>query len=195
MNFPLTFRFKLFALAPQIFVADAAGTQIFYIKQKLFKLRDAINVFSDQNQTQQVAAINADRMIDFSAKFNITNNEGQLLGSIGRKGFKSMFRAHYDLSDHTGQIVGSIKEESVFARIMDSLIAEIPVVGVLSIYIFQPKYLLTDNAGTPIMRLKKVPSWVDRRFEMEKLGNVSDYEEYRNVLAFLMMVLLERHRK
>ncbi len=195
MNFPLTFRFKLFALAPQIFVSDAGGTQIFYIKQQLFKLRDAINVFSDQNQTQQVAAINADRMIDFSAKFNITNDQGQLLGAIGRKGFKSLWRAHYEVFDHVGQPAGAIKEESVFARMMDSMIEKIPFVGVLGVYLFQPKYLLTDNAGTPIMRLKKVPSWVDRRFELEKLGTVDEYEEYRNVLAFLMLVLLERHRK
>ena len=83
----------------------------------------------------------------------------------------------------------------MFARMMDSMIEQIPVVGVLGVYLFQPKYLLTDNAGTPIMRLKKVPSWVDRRFELEKLGPVNDYEEYRNVLAFLMLVLLERHRK
>ena len=195
MNFPLTFRFKLFALAPQIFVNDPAGGAIFYIKQKLFKLRDAINVFTDEHQQQQVASINADRMIDFNAKFNITNHQGQLLGSIGRMGMKSLFRASYEVYDHTGQGVGSIKEESVLARIMDSLIAEIPVVGILSVYVFQPKYLLTDNAGTPIMRLKKVPSWVDRRFELEKIAQRSDYEEYRDVLAFLMMVLLERHRK
>ena len=158
-------------------------------------MRDAINVFSDENQQQQVASINADRMIDFSAKFNITNPQGQTLGAIGRMGMKSLFRAHYEVYDHTGQGVGSIKEESVLARIMDSLIAEVPFVGVLSIYIFQPKYLLTDNAGTPIMRLKKVPSWTDRRFELERLAQRSDYEEYRDVLAFLMMTLLERHRK
>ena len=195
MNFPLTLRFKLFALAPQIFVSDASGAQVFYIKQKLLKLRDAISVFSDDNQSRQVAAINADRIIDFGAKFNITNQDGRLLGAVGRKGFRSLWRAHYEVWDHAGQPAGSIKEESVLARMMDGLIEKIPFVGVFSVYLFQPKYLLTDNAGTPIMRLKKVPSWVDRRFALEQLGPASDEEEYRNVLAFLMLVLLERHRK
>lgn len=195
MNFPLTFRFKVFAFAPQIFVDDAAAGPVFYIKQKLFKLRDAINVFTGPDQQQQVASINADRIIDFSAKFNITNNQGQLLGSIGRQGMRSLWRAHYEVFDHVGQPAGFIREESVFARFMDSLIAEIPVIGVLSIYIFQPKYLLTDPAGTPIMRLRKVPSWLDRRFVLERLAQRTDYEEYRDTLAFLMMALHERHRK
>ena len=195
MNFPLTFRFKLFALSPQIFVNDQAGGSIFYIKQKLLKLRDAISVFTDPDQGQQVASINADRIIDFSAKFNITGNQGQPLGSIGRQGLKSMWRAHYEVFDHAGQPAGFIKEESVLARILDSMIAEVPILGALSIYVFQPKYLLTDPAGTPLMRLKKVPSWTDRRFELERLAQRSDHEEYRDVLAFLVMVLHERHRK
>ena len=195
MNFPLTFRFKLFALAPQIFVNDQGGAPVFYVKQKLFKLRDAINVFSDDGQQRQVASINAGGVLDFSGKFTITSHEGQVLGSISRLGMRSLWRAHYEVYDHAGQGVGSIKEESVLARMMDSMIAEIPFVGVLSVYLFQPKYLLTDNAGTPLMRLKKVPSWTDRRFELEKLAPGQDHEEYRNVLAFLMMVLLERHRK
>ena len=195
MNFPLTFRFKLFALAPQIFVEDPAGAPVVYIKQKLFKLREAITVFSNQDQTQQVAAINADRMIGFSARFNITDPNGQTYGSIGRKGWRSMWRASYELFDHAGQPVGVIREESVFARMMDTMIAEIPVVGLFSPYVFQPKYLLVDMAGTPIMRLSKKPSMVDRRFELDKLAPLSDTDEFRNVLAFVMLVLLERMRK
>ena len=195
MNFPLTFRFKLFAFSPQIFVIDPSGNPVFYIKQKLFKLRDAINVFTHSDQQQQVASINADRMIDFSARFNIADAQGRPLGAIARQGLRSLWRAHYEVFDHAGQPAGFIREESVFARMMDSMIAEIPVVGVLSIYIFQPKYLLTTPAGQPVMRLRKVPSWVDRRFALEQLAPRSDYEEYRDTLAFLTMVLLERHRK
>ena len=65
MNFPLQLRFKIFGIAPQIFVTDPAGTQILYVKQKLFKLREAINVFANDQQTQQVASINANSMIDW----------------------------------------------------------------------------------------------------------------------------------
>ena len=195
MNFPLTFRFKVFALAPQIFVEDPGGNPVFYIRQKLIRLRDAISVFAAPDQGQQVASINADRIIDFSAKFNITDAQGRPLGAIGRQGMRSLWRAHYEVFDPAGQPAGFIREESVLARFMDSLIAEVPVIGALSIYVFQPKYLLTDPAGTPLMRLRKVPSWLDRRFVLERLSARSDYEEHRDVLAFLIMVLHERHRK
>ena len=55
MEFPLRFRFKLIALAPQIFVTDAAGNTISYIKQKLFRLKEKIEVFSDSSRKQMLA--------------------------------------------------------------------------------------------------------------------------------------------
>ena len=86
MNFPLQLRFKVLAPAPQIFVTDATNNEVFFVKQKLLKLRDAINVFSDHNQTRQVATIQADRIVDFSARFHFTDASGPALGSVGRRG-------------------------------------------------------------------------------------------------------------
>ena len=43
------------------------GNLIGYVKQKMFKLKEDINIFADENQTQQRFNIKADRVIDFSA--------------------------------------------------------------------------------------------------------------------------------
>jgi hypothetical protein len=69
MQFPLTLEFKKVALSPQISVLDASGNLIFYVKQKLFKLKEAITIFADREQTQPLYSINADRVIDFSARY------------------------------------------------------------------------------------------------------------------------------
>ena len=126
MNFPLNFRFKLFAIAPQIFVTDATGATVFYIKEKLFKLKETINIFSDESQSQQVATIQADRLMNWSARFNITDAHGQPLGSIGRQGFRSLWRAHYDLFDAKGDPAGKVSEENPFAKVFDYLLARSP---------------------------------------------------------------------
>ena len=44
MNYPLNLSFKLLALASQIYVRDANGNLIGYVKQKLLKLKEDINV-------------------------------------------------------------------------------------------------------------------------------------------------------
>ena len=51
MNYPIKLSFKLLAIASQIYVRDANGQLIGYVKQKLLKLKEDINVFADEQQT------------------------------------------------------------------------------------------------------------------------------------------------
>ena len=67
MNFPIDLSFKILALASQIYIRDANGNLMGYVKQKMFKLKEDINIFADETQTRQQFNIKADRVIDFSA--------------------------------------------------------------------------------------------------------------------------------
>src|SRR5215207_35520 len=99
MKYPIDFSFKLLAIASQIYIRDANGSLLGYVKQKLFKLKEDINVFADENQTQHLFNIKADRVLDFSAKYNFTSAQGQSLGSIKRRGMRSIFKASYEIFD------------------------------------------------------------------------------------------------
>ncbi len=68
MNFPVDFTFKLLALASQIYVRDANGNLLGYVKQKLLKLKEDINVFTDESQTNVLYNIKSDRVIEWSAR-------------------------------------------------------------------------------------------------------------------------------
>ncbi len=133
-------------------------------------------------------------MMDFSARFHFTDAAGQPLGGVGRKGMRSIWKATYELFDASGQPAGTITEENPFAKIMDGLFAKIPVIGIFAGYVFLPKYVLKDAAGTPIMRMKKQGSMLDRQFQLDELVPVSPEHAQRNILAALMLVLLERKR-
>mgnify|MGYP000594785739 CR=1 FL=1 len=50
MNYPLNLSFKIVAIAPQIYVSDAQGGSVCFVKQKLFKLKEDIIVFSDSSK-------------------------------------------------------------------------------------------------------------------------------------------------
>ena len=50
MDYPLHLSFKTMALAPQIAVTNARGQLIFYVKQKLMKLKESVAVYGDAQQ-------------------------------------------------------------------------------------------------------------------------------------------------
>ncbi len=192
MQYPLTLSFKKLALSPQIAVTDANGELLFYVKQKLFKLKEAISVFADREQTQQLYTITADRIIDFSARYEFKDQNGIALGSIKRQGRRSLWKAHYDISagDHVAM---NIQEENGFVKVMDAIFSEIPIVGMFAGYVFNPVYLITQDE-TVVMRLAKNPSFLESSFTIEEVVDIPESQEIQVILSIIMMTLLERSR-
>jgi uncharacterized protein YxjI len=195
MNYPLKLSFKLLALASQIYIRDANGDLLGYVKQKLLKLKEDINVFADEQQTQHLYNIKADRVLDFSAKYNFTDARGNPVGAIKRKGMRSIFKAQYEIYDPSGVLAMEIREENGWIKVVDALVGELPVIGMFSGYFFNPAYLVTrTSGGTPIARLQKQPAFFEGVFGLEKTAEMSDDEEARVLLSVLTMTLLERAR-
>lgn len=193
MNYPLQLTFKMFALTRQVSVTDAQGNLIFYVKQKAFKFKDAVNIFADEQQTQQLYQINADKVMDFSARFYFTDRNGQQLGSVKRQGMKSLWKARYDIFAGESQVM-LISEENPWTKVFDALFAEIPIVGMFTGYVFNPTYQVAHTNGAVLMRLVKQASFFGRSFSIEKQAEMPPEEETRALLSLLMMVLLERRR-
>lgn len=194
MQFPLKLSFKKVALAPQISVYDANGNMLFYVKQKLFKLKEAITVFADKEQTQPLYSINADRIIDFSARYHFKDQNGIGLGSIKREGARSIWKARYNIFDANEQMVMQIQEENAWVKVMDAVFGEIPILGIFSGYVFNPVFLVERPDDSLMLRVKKEPSFLESSFVIEKEADLSEAEQLNTVLGILMMVLLERAR-
>jgi uncharacterized protein YxjI len=193
MQYPLGLNFKIMALAPQISVTDASGQQVFYVKQKLFKLKEAVTVFADAAQTRPLYTINADRIIDFSAQYHFTDLMGMPLGSVKRDGMKSLWRSRYNIMNGSSPNL-VIREENPWIKVVDGLVGQIPVVGMFSGYLLHPAYLVSREDNTGVMRLVKMPAFFEGKFKIDKLAELSQAEETRILLSLLMMVLLERSR-
>jgi hypothetical protein len=192
-QYPLTLSFKILALAPQLSVVDANGNLIFYVKQKMFKLKEAVTVFGDEQQTQPLFEMKADRVIDFSARYHFTDQQGMSLGSIKRKGMKSLWKSHFDIFESETPVM-MIQEENPWVKVMDGLFGEIPFVGILSGYVFQPAYLVSRSDGMVVMRMEKQPAFFEGKFQVEKKEPLDENDEILSLLSLLMMVLLERSR-
>ncbi|MEM6911749.1 MAG: hypothetical protein AAF555_09205 [Verrucomicrobiota bacterium] len=194
MKYPLDLRFKVLAFAPQLTLHDAEGTPILYVRQKLFRFKEKVEVFQSKAKEKVLATIEADRIIDWSAKYAFALPDGRALGSVGRKGMRSIWRAHYEVSQ--GDSAFLIREENPWAKVGDGLLGDLPIIGLLSAVLFHPKYLASGGAGaTPVMRLTKKPAFFEGKFEIEKLADdLSPDQEMALLFSFLMMILLERSR-
>ncbi len=193
MQYPLELTFKLWAFAPQISVMDTQGSLQFYVKQKLFKLKELITVFADAERNTPLYYIKADRIIDFSARYDFTDANNNAIGAVKRRGLRSLWRARYDIFDGD-DVIMTIHEKNPWIKIADALFAEIPIVGLLTGYVFNPVYLVSRPDETVVMRLEKIPSFLSRKFTIKAMNQISEQEEKRVLLSLMMMLLLERTR-
>jgi len=194
MNFPIEFNFKIIALTNRIFVRDARQNVIGFAHQKFFKLKEDIRIYSDETQSRQIYNIKADRILDFSATYVFFNEAGVELGSIRRKGMRSIWKAEYHLFDANRDQIMLINEENAWRKVADSLFAEIPLVGMFTGYFFNPSYLVTRTNGAEAARFTKEPAFFESKFHLSKSAELSENEEDLIYLGTLMMAILERSR-
>ncbi|HSM36138.1 MAG TPA: hypothetical protein VK837_07070 [Longimicrobiales bacterium] len=194
MDYPLTLNFKILSIAPQIRVRDAHGDLVFYVHQKAFKLREAITVFGDEARTRALATVAADRIIDFSAAYSFTGADGRAIGSLRRRGMRSLWKAHYDIAGPDGTPSLRISEDNAMVKFFDGIFREIPLLNLLSGYVFNPTYSVYGEDDRVVFRMRKRPSFLETAFTIEEVADLPVSTEALVVLSLLTMVLLERSR-
>ncbi len=193
MQYPIELRFKLMTLGQRIWATDAGGRTLMYIKQKMFKLKENVEIFSDESQSNLLFRIMSDRVIDFSANYSFTDAQNNDWGAVRRKGMRSLWSAHYEVIQD-GQVDMTIEEESPMKKVLESLLGEIPIVGIAAAYFLNPSYIVRRPDGTEVLRLTKQPALWEGRFTLEKLREIPEDDELRSLMALIMLVLLERSR-
>ena len=194
IQFPVSLTFKIGTLSNDFIAQDAAGNTVVYVRQKLLKLIEEVQVFNNESRSELMYTIRANRWIDFTATYTFTDSKSYEIGRIVRKGWASLWKAHYDIYDEKQQLDMTVREENPWAKVFDSMLGEIPILGMLTGYLFHPSYIVTRPNGSPVVRLKKETSFFGRRFSIDKLDEFESGEEQRVLLGLMMMILLERQR-
>jgi hypothetical protein len=197
MQYPLTLSFKILTLVSQLSVNDATGALVLYVRQKFFKIKEAITVYADAEQTQPLYYINADRILDISARYTITDAQGNEVGAVKRHGLRSFIKSHYEI-EWEGRPVVTVREEKGWVKVLDALLGEVPILGLFTGYFFHPAYLVTRGVegaeGDVVMRLEKQPAFLEGKFTIENHQPLHPIEERVIILSLMMVVLLERRR-
>ena len=195
LNYPLDFKFKITTFSCDFKKKKKNGNYVAYVRQKIFKLKDDVIVFNDESKSQELFRIKANQWIDFNASYSITDLvQEKNFGRLARKGMRSLWKSQYNILDENDQPKYQINEDNAWTKVLDGFVSEIPLVGMFTGYFLNPSYTVVDNSGKEIFRLKKMPSLIGRRFQLDRLYDLADEDESLIVLSFLMMVLLERAR-
>jgi len=194
IKFPVNFTFNIGTLANDFTATDTTGKSIAYVKQKMFKFKEDIDIYTDETKTKVIYKIKADRWLDFSAAYSFLDENGNEFGKIVRKGWRSIWKAQYEIIDQFQKPQYVISEENGWVKVGDALLGEIPILGFFTGYLFNPSYLVKDDLENPIIRLKKLPSFWGRKFELTKIGTLDNDDDDRIMLGLMMMILLERRR-
>lgn len=120
-------RRKVFKLLGGAFhVWDENGQLAAFSEQKAFKLREDIRVYADEAKTQELFAIHARNIIDFSAVYDVVDTAtGQAVGSVMRKGVKSMLRDEWLFADAAGQPIATLIEDSLGLALLRRLLTNL----------------------------------------------------------------------
>lgn len=192
LQYPLFLKFKITTLAGDFTITDRNENSLAYVRQKLFKLKEDVVVFNDESRSQENFRIKANQWIDFNASYAITDSFGKNIGKMARKGMRSIWKATYNIFDENDTQKYKVQEENAWVKVLDGLVGEIPIIGIFTGYFLNPSYIVHDNNGKEIYRLKKMPSFFGRKFQLDQINDIPDHEETLVVLSLMMMVLLER---
>lgn len=108
-------------------VLDPSGTQVLFSRQKAFKLREDIRVWSGDDMQTELLRIAARQIIDFSAAYDVIDSAtGEKVGAFKRKGLKSVVRDEWILMDAADTEVGLFQEDSMGMAILRRFINIIP---------------------------------------------------------------------
>lgn len=192
-NYPLHFKFKITTFSNDFEATDALGNTIFYVREKILTWRDQMKVYSDSSKSELLYEIKSNKLIDFQQTFTITNPQGNIIGKVRRKSIRSLWKSTFQLMDTYDNHDHTIQEKNAFVKLWDGIFGEIPIIGMLSGYVFNPSYILSANEGEELFELNKEPSFFGRKFTVHKITE-KEVNEERMVLSLALMVLNERSR-
>ncbi len=104
---------QVLALTGKVRVYTPSGEVALYSEQKMFKLREDIRVYTDENKLSELLWIQARQIIDFAAAYDVFDQtSGMKVGALRRKGWRSIMRDTWEILDPIDQVIGIVREDS-----------------------------------------------------------------------------------
>lgn len=143
--------FKFFGAA--FHLLDDSNTVVGYSRQKAFRLKEDIRVFTDESMTAELLAIKARSIIDFSATYDVfrSTSDATSFGSLRRRGWKSFVRDEWLIFGPDGNEVGMVQEDDMSLAVLRR------VIGWVNLFSPQRYSVLVGNRCIATLRTNRNP--------------------------------------
>lgn len=115
---------QLFGASFEVF--DPTDQLAFYSKQKAFKLKEDIRIYTGEDLATEALLIQARHVIDFAATYDVYDSTtGDKVGALQRKGLKSLLKDEWIFRDEQDQEIGRIKEDNMVLAMIRRLVTNL----------------------------------------------------------------------
>jgi len=110
----------MFSFLGRVFrIYSPSGNLRYYVKRKAFRLKDELNVYTDENQSDVALVIKARSVFDFGATFDVSEpGSFEPIGACRRQGLKSILRDEWTVMGPGDVVIGKIQEDSMFLAML-----------------------------------------------------------------------------
>jgi uncharacterized protein YxjI len=158
---------------------DTANQLAFFVKQKAFKLKEEITVFSDEAQTKPMLRIKARSIMDISATYDVTDADtGAVIGALRRKGLKSILRDEWAILGAGDAEVGMIQEDSGFLALVRRFLIKII-----------PQTFKVTMGGEEVGQIKQRFTFFRLTYDVDFSKDTSEKLDRRIIVASTVLLL------
>jgi len=161
----------------RVFTGD--GQLIMYIQHPLLKLREEFMIYADEAKTRPLLRVKSRQVIAINFSFDVTDAQtGQLLGSVQKKGLRSLLRDKFTLLDPAGAEIGYAEEQgAAFLRRLFPILTSRHAIFV---------------GGAQVAHIQQKFRWFTKEFAVDTSPSSVDP---RFVLAVALLALIAEARR
>lgn len=179
-------RKKVLAIANQYWIENAQDQMLGYTRQKIFKLKEDIRIFTDDSMTQELFRIKQRQIVDTWGTFAVIDTPTEVcVGMIKRSISSAILEDLYYILDPNGQQIGSVIERTGrgLAR------KYVPLGGLI------PEQVKVEFYGQQVAEIKQQFKIIGDIWEID-CTRVPSHVDRRVLLAgMILMGMIERDRK
>jgi len=181
-------RKKVVTVGQKYWIEDSNNNLLGFCKQKMFRLKEDIRIYTDESQNQELFCIKQKQILDAFGNFGIIDSKtGNLLGSIKREWVSSaFFKDKWEIYDPKNQQIGIIEEKSAGQALARKYM---PGGGLI------PETMNLQHNGQVVASINQSFKIIGDIWEMNCIKMPPNFDRRVLIGTMLLMGLIERRHK
>ncbi len=180
-------RKKVLALTNKYWIEDSKGKTLGFSKQKMFKLKEDIRIYTDEKMREELFRIKQTQIIDVWGKFAVIDSKTDvILGYIKRRvGLSTFAWDAWSMYDKNWNLLGGIEENK--AR------------GLVRKYVpggsIVPEHMILTLRGQPVAEINQKFKVIGDIWNVKIMNLPKDFDRRVLLSGALLMAMIERKHK